>query len=87
MSPPRLAGIAIAIVVAFLMASPAAGAADLVNCGGGVRAALVGCSKARRIAKEYVKTHDHSIWLYRCSSGDNSGRCVLDHKLIVFSLG
>lgn len=71
---------------AFLTASPAAEAAQLVNCGGGVRAAVVGCSKARRIAKEYVKTHDHSIWLYRCSSGGNRGRCVLDRKLITFPL-
>jgi hypothetical protein len=33
-----------------------------------------------------VKTHDHSIWLYRCSSGGNRGRCVLDRKLITFPL-
>jgi hypothetical protein len=86
MSPPRLAAIAIAIAVAFLIATPAAGAAQLATCGAGVKAAVVGCSKARRIAKEYVKTHDHSIWLYRCSSGSSRGRCVLDRKLIIFPL-
>ena len=86
MSPPRLGAIAIALVAVCLMAAPGWGAADLVNCGGGVRAALVGCSKAKRIAKEYVKTGDRSIWLFKCSGGASRGRCVLDRKVITFPL-
>ena len=86
MSSPRLVAIAIALVAVFLMVAPAWGAAKLVNCGGGVKAAAVGCSKAKRIAKEYARTGDHSIWLFRCSSGANRGRCVLDRKLVTFPL-
>jgi len=58
----------------------------LENCGGGVRAAKVGCAKAKRIAKEYAKTHDRSIWGYTCSAGRSQGKCVLDRKLIMFAL-
>ena len=90
MSPPRLAGIAVALVgilTSLLPAVSAFGAEQLVNCGGGVRAAVVGCSKAKAIAKEYVRTHDHSLWLYTCTSGANRGRCVLNRKIVTFPLG
>lgn len=77
-----------AVVVALLLALPAvAGASDgLRSCGGGVRAAVVSCPKAKRIANEYVKTHAHSLQGYTCKSGSSQGRCALDRKLVVFSL-
>jgi hypothetical protein len=74
--------------VALLLALPAsAGAAQLQNCGGGVRAAVVSCSKAKRIASEYAKTKAHSLQGYKCSSGGSQGRCTLDRKIVVFPLG
>jgi hypothetical protein len=74
-------------VVALLIALPAsAGAAGLQNCGGGVRAAVVSCPKAKRIAAEYSKTGNRSLQGYTCSSGSGQGRCALDRKLVVFPL-
>ena len=74
-------------VVAILIALPTtAGAARMQSCGGGVRAAQVPCSKAKRIATEYAKTGAHSLQGYRCSSGGNQGRCTLDRKIILFRL-
>ena len=74
-------------VIALLLALPASsGAAKLQNCGGGVRAAKVACSKAKRIATEYAKTQAHSLQGYTCSSGGSQGRCVLDRKVVTFPL-
>ena len=72
-------------IAAVLLAVPAtSGAARLQNCGGGVRAALVPCAKAKRIAKEYAKTQAHSLQGYSCSDGGGHGRCVLDRKVVTF---
>jgi hypothetical protein len=73
-----------ALVVAFPSWS---GAAGMRNCGGGVRAAVVGCLKAKRIATEYTKTQAHSLQGYTCSSGGGQGRCTLDRKIVTFPLG
>jgi hypothetical protein len=77
------------VVAASLLALPgSSGAASgLQNCGGGVRAAKVSCSKAKRIATEYTKTHAHSLQGYSCSGGGTQGRCTLDRKLVLFPLG
>jgi hypothetical protein len=85
MTLPRLVLLAI-VIAALALAASASGAYPLQNCGGGVRAAKVGCAKAKRIAKEYAKTHHRAIWGYTCSAGDSQGRCVLDRKLVVFQL-
>jgi hypothetical protein len=86
MSSARLGFLAIVLAAALAVVSPASGqeAAPLVNCGGGVRAAVVDCGKARRIAREYARTGHKSIWSYSCSSGEKRGRCVLDRKIVVF---
>jgi hypothetical protein len=78
----------IVAVAAVLLALPAqSGAAGgLRSCGGGVRAAIVSCPKAKRIAKEYAKTHARSLQGYVCSGGGNQGRCSLDRKVVVFPL-
>ena len=83
MTLPRLVPAVCAIALALAASSSAA---QLENCGRGVRAAKVGCAKAKRIAKEYAKTHDKSIWGYACSGGEGRGRCVLDRKLVLFEL-
>jgi hypothetical protein len=87
MSSGRIHLLAIA-VVAVLLALPAhSGAAGgLRNCGGGVRAALVSCPKAKRIAKEYAKTQAHALQGYTCSGGGSQARCTLDRKVVVFPL-
>ena len=76
------------IVAAFaalaLIALPSAANAGLRDCGGGVKAAVVSCSKAKRIAKEYAKTQAKSLQGYTCSSGGSQGRCVLDRKVVTF---
>lgn len=85
LSLPRL--IALGIVAALLLAAASAWSAEaLQNCGSGVRAAFVGCAKAKRIAAEYRKTHHRSIWLYTCSKGRSQARCVLDRKIVTFPL-
>jgi hypothetical protein len=61
--------------------------AGMVSCGKGVRATVVDCGKARRLAKEYLKTRDRSLWLYTCTPGGKRGRCVLDRKIVTFPLG
>ena len=76
----------IAVLLALLMLAASSGAAKLQNCGGGVRAAKVACSKAKRIADEYVKTQAHSLQGYTCSDGGGKGRCVLDRKVVLFPL-
>jgi hypothetical protein len=75
-----------AVVVALIAFPTSSGAVGLQNCGGGVRAAKVACSKAKRIAAEYAKTHAHSLQGYTCSAGGNQGRCVLDRKIVTFPL-
>jgi hypothetical protein len=77
-----------ALVVALLLALPGlAGASDgLKSCGSGVRAAIVSCPKAKRIATEYVKTRARSLQGYTCKSGSSQGRCTLDRKLVLFPL-
>jgi hypothetical protein len=76
------------LAVAALLAIPGSSgaAAGLQNCGGGVRAAKVSCSKAKRIAAEYAKTGARSLQGYTCSSGRSQGRCTLDRKLVIFPL-
>jgi hypothetical protein len=87
MTLPRLVSLAILIAALLAVAASSSAAAKLENCGSGVRAAKVGCAKAKRIAKEYAKTGHRSIWGYTCSAGDSQGRCVLDRKLVLFDLG
>ena len=85
---PRLKLLGLAIGACMLLAIPtgSSGSAGLTSCGGGVRAAVVPCPKAKRIAKEYVKTGNRSLQGFRCSSGRGHGRCRLDEKLVVFPL-
>ena len=75
-----------ALVTALALALPSGATAGLRNCGGGIRAAIVSCPKAKRIAKEYAKTQAHSLQGYTCSGGGSQGRCVLDRKVVVFPL-
>ena len=74
----------IAAILVVLAIPVRSGAAGLQNCGGGVRAAVVSCAKAKRIAAEYRKTHARSVQGYKCSSGGGQGRCALDRKLVLF---
>ncbi len=82
----RLRLLLVPAVVLLLALPPSSSAAKLQNCGGGVRAAKVACSKAKRIAAEYAKTQARSLQGYTCSSGDSQGRCVLDRKIVTFLL-
>jgi hypothetical protein len=82
----RTSLLAIVLVVGLLAFAGTSGASSLKNCGGGVRAAVVSCAKAKRIAGEYVKTRARSLQGYTCSSGGSQGRCRLDRKLVVFPL-
>ena len=75
-----------ALAALVLLAIPSGAGAGLRNCGGGVRAAVVSCSKAKRIAAEYAKTQAKSLQGYTCSSGGSQGRCVLDRKVVTFRL-
>ena len=75
-----------AVAATVAIALPSAANAGLRNCGGGVRAAKVACSKAKRIAAEYAKTGAHSLQGYSCSGGGSQGRCVLDRKVVTFPL-
>ena len=81
-----LAVLAVAVAAVLVFPVSSGSAAGLQNCGGGVRAAKVACSKAKRIASEYSKTHAHSLQGYTCSSGGSAGRCVLDRKIVTFQL-
>jgi len=76
----------VAVAALLVLAVPSGANAGLRNCGGGVRAAKVACSKAKRIAAEYAKTQAHSLQGYTCSSGGSQGRCVLDRKVVTFPL-
>jgi hypothetical protein len=75
-----------ALAALVLLALPSGAGAGLRNCGGGVRAAVVSCSKAKRIAAEYAKTQAKSLQGYTCNSGGSQGRCVLDRKVVTFPL-
>ncbi len=75
-----------AIAALALIAIPSSANAGLRSCGGGVRAAVVPCSKAKRIAHEYAKTQAKSLQGYRCKSRRSHGRCVLDRKIVTFRL-
>ena len=86
MSIVRLNLLLIAVIAVLLAVPASSGAAKLQNCGGGVRAAKVACSKAKRIAAEYAKTKAHSLQGYTCSGGGSQGRCVLDRKVVTFPL-
>jgi hypothetical protein len=78
-----------AVAAAALPALSSASAGSLQNCGASVRASVVPCSKAKRIATEYKKTRSGSLQGFRCSSrrsGERiNARCALDDKLVVFS--
>ncbi len=90
---PRL-GIALTVIAAAaaLAAIPAQSGASgkgLQSCGGSVRAAVVSCPKAKRIANEYAKTRNRSLQGFTCKSkrsgGQINARCVLDQKRVLFS--
>jgi hypothetical protein len=87
MSPVRASLLTLAVVAVLLALPGASGAASLRSCGGGVRAAVVSCAKAKRIATEYAKTHAGALQGYTCSSGGSQGRCTLDRKVVTFPLG
>jgi hypothetical protein len=76
--------LAAAVAAVFALSIPAGAGAGLRNCGGGVRAAVVSCAKAKRIAREYGKTQAKSLQGYSCSDGGSQGRCVLDRKVVTF---
>jgi hypothetical protein len=81
--------IAATTAVAAVPAHSGASGGGLQNCGGSVRAGVVPCPKAKRIAKEYAKTRASSLQGFRCSSkrsGEQiNARCVLNEKLVLFS--
>jgi hypothetical protein len=85
----RIAVIVIAAVVPLAAIPAHSGASGLQSCGGSVRAAVVPCDKAKRIATEYAKTRTRSLQGYVCSSrrrGERiNARCALDEKLVLFS--
>jgi len=87
MSPARAYLLTLAVTAVLLVLPSASGAASMRSCGGGVRAAVVSCSKAKRIATEYAKTRAQSLQGYTCSSGGSQGRCTLDRKVVTFPLG
>ena len=87
MPPVRACLLSLAVVSILLALPGVSGAASMRSCGGGVRAAVVSCGKAKRIATEYAKTHSHSLQGYTCSSGGSQGRCTLDRKVVTFPLG
>jgi hypothetical protein len=86
MSSIRASLLTLAVVAVLLALPGASGAASMRSCGGGVRAAVVSCAKAKRIATEYAKTHAHSLQGYSCSGGGSQGRCTLDRKVVTFPL-
>jgi hypothetical protein len=86
----RIALILIAATTALAAVPAHSGASGgLQNCGGSVRASVVPCPKAKRIAKEYAKTRAGSLQGFRCTSkrsGDQiNARCVLNEKVVLFS--
>ena len=91
MTKRRIALVTVAALVclAALAVQSSASAPGLASCGGGVRAALVPCSKAKRIAREYAKLRTHALQGYKCSAKRKGSsiraRCVLDRKRVLFS--
>jgi hypothetical protein len=83
---PRAFLLVLAVAVVLVLPAPSGAASGLRNCGGGVRAAIVSCPKAKRIAEEYAKTNAHSLQGYKCSDGRGRGRCTLDRKVVVFPI-
>jgi hypothetical protein len=79
-----LLAIALAMLVVAALAFQSTAAATLKYCGGGVRAEIVACWKAKRIAADYAKTRRRSVQGFKCTSGDRRARCVLDRKLVLF---
>jgi hypothetical protein len=85
-----IAPIVVAVAAAASLPAPSGASAEgLQNCGASVRATVVPCPKAKRIATEYKKTRARSLQGFRCSSrrsGERiNARCALDEKLVVFS--
>ncbi|HEX3562056.1 MAG TPA: hypothetical protein VHU24_04395 [Solirubrobacterales bacterium] len=90
--PKRRIALIVIAAVAALAAIPAQSGASgkgLQSCGGSVRAAVVPCPKAKRIAGEYAKTRAHSLQGFACTSRRSgrqiNARCVLDEKRVLFS--
>jgi hypothetical protein len=81
--------IAAAAALAAIPAQSGASGKGLQSCGGSVRAAVVPCPKAKRIAGEYKKTRSRSLQGFTCTSkrsGEQiNARCVLDQKRVLFS--
>ena len=81
--------IAATAALAAIPAQSGASGKSLQNCGGSVRAAVVPCPKAKRIAGEYTKTRARSLQGFICTSkrsGEQiNARCVLDQKRVLFS--
>jgi hypothetical protein len=81
--------IAASAAVAAMPAHSGASGSGLQDCGGSVRAGVVPCPKAKRIAKEYAKTRASSLQGFKCSSRRNgaqiNARCALNEKLVLFS--
>jgi hypothetical protein len=81
--------IAATAAVAAIPAHSGASGNGLQNCGGSVRAAVVPCPKAKRIAGEYKKTRSRSLQGFACTSkrsGEQiNARCVLNEKRVLFS--
>ena len=81
--------IAATTALAAIPAYSGASGGGLQNCGGSVRAGVVSCPKAKRIAKEYAKTRAGSLQGFKCSSkrsGEQiNAKCVLNEKRVLFS--
>ncbi len=81
--------IAAAAALAAIPAQSGASGKGLQRCGGSVRAAVVPCPKAKRIAGEYAKTRTRRLQGFICTSKKGGARikarCVLDRKRVLFS--
>jgi hypothetical protein len=81
--------IAATAALAAIPAQSGASGKGLQNCGGSVRAAVVSCPKAQRLAGEYAKTRTRKLQGFTCTSKRNgeqiNARCVLDEKRVLFS--
>jgi hypothetical protein len=81
--------IAACVAVTAIPASSGASSNGLQDCGGSVRAGVVPCPKAKRIAKEYAKTRARSLQGFSCTSKRSgaqiNARCVLNEKRVLFS--
>ncbi len=81
--------IAATAALAAIPAQSGASGKGLRSCGGSVRAAVVPCPKAKRIAGEYRKTRTRKLQGFICTSKRRgkriNARCVLDRKRVLFS--